>query len=875
MRSQGQEGLLYPGPPQPTGFANPAYQPDPSLQASHSGGAGYGDPAHAPGTGVYVIPVGQPPGYPPQHPSQYPPQHPPQYAHQYPPQHPPQHQPQHPPQHPPRYGENRVGPSTGTAWQGSGKSRNGCSKTAIIVTVVVVTLVIVIALAVSLGVLFANKAAEPLVETHLYRGSLRITSRTYTPELTNSGSAAFRELATEVEDGLDAKYQASDLADTYNSSTVTAFSQGSVMVEYVSRFMSTTAPNEFSVGDVVYGETDFGNLLVDPAYTIFSPMEACSSNDHQCVADGSCVPNDFVCDGMSDCPLWLGEADDEFNCGCFDWQYECDDGTCIFAEWQCDGMNDCSSGSDEFGCDLTCSPDQYTCTDGTCIYGYWECDGYDDCADGIDESNCASLNCDLYQTPCADQSRCIYTSWLCDGDNDCNDASDEQNCGNIHTCTEQGLWECNNGACISPIWLCDGDNDCTSAEDEADGICGAGRTCDSVQFTCSDGSCIPTSWLCDAFNDCSGGEDETGCTGASCSGSEYQCTSGSCIPSYWVCDYEEDCPDGGDEANGCVAPSAEPGNGGSNPALLVANCPGTNKFCYDSGSGGTCIEASTWCNGVTNCNHGGADELFCDCGERPVVDGSSGRKRGKPRIVGGQNAARGEFPSQVSLHLSGYGHVCGGSLINHNWVITAAHCVEDDPNARDWTVYLGLHIQGETTSRVQVFNVERIIYHDRYDRYRIDFDIALMQLAGTVHYDQAGYVRPICLPDDDNVFDSNSNCYISGWGTLSEGGYSADTLQDAQIPLVDWSVCNDADHYDGRITTRMLCAGYDAGGVDACQGDSGGPLICEDTDNRWYLVGVTSWGEGCARAYRPGIYADVKHFRDWIFSVIMHYENNG
>ncbi|CAH1248374.1 ST14 [Branchiostoma lanceolatum] len=855
MRSQGQEGLLHPGLQQPGGYSNPAFSPDTSPKTPHGHASAYGEPV--PGAPVYVIPVGQPPAYS-GHPPQYPPQHgpPPAYG-----------------GHPSRHQANRVGPND--AWQARGKSQSGCSKAAIIVTIVVVSLVIIVALAATLGVLLANKADGP-VETHLYQGSLRITSRAYTPDLANSGSAAFNELAGEVEAGLDAKYQASDLADTYNSSTVTGFSAGSVVADYVIRFVSTTAPPEQSVGDVMYGETDLDGLELDPAYTITTAVETCSSNQYQCIFDGSCIDSSYVCDGMADCPIWLGVGDDELNCGCFDWQYECDDGTCIFDSWQCDGENDCNSGSDEYGCGLTCSADdhEFTCTDGTCIFDYWECDGYDDCADGIDESDCDSLNCDLYYTPCADQSQCVYSLYLCDGDNDCTDASDEQNCGAILTCEQQGLWECTDGSCISPHWLCDGDNDCTTAEDEADGICGGNRTCDSAQFTCTDGSCIPTSWICDAYNDCDGGEDEDqDCTATTCSALQFQCTTGACIPSFWVCDHDTDCSGGEDEQDNCTAPTPEPipGVQSSNPDVHEDNCAGTTKFCYDSG--GTCIAADTWCNSLDDCPNE-ADEFFCGCGERPVVDGGR-KKRAKPRIVGGQDAARGQFPSQVSLHYTGYGHVCGGSLINNKWVMTAAHCVEESPNPRDWTVYLGLYIQGEITSRVQVFNVERIIYHDRYDRYRIDFDIALMELDGAVQYDQAGYVRPVCLPDDDNVFDSNSNCYISGWGTMYEGGDTADTNQYAQIPLVDWSVCNDAAHYDGRITTRMLCAGYDAGGVDACQGDSGGPLICEDTDDKWYLVGVTSWGEGCARQYRPGIYADVKHFRDWIFSVIMHYEDTG
>ncbi|XP_019632686.1 PREDICTED: atrial natriuretic peptide-converting enzyme-like [Branchiostoma belcheri] len=825
------------------GFVNPAFSPG-------------GQPVPAPP--VYVIPVGQPQHGPPPAYGGPPPQHGPPPGYGGP-----------PPAYggpPPGRGGSRVAPSN--VWPEPAKPRKACSTCAVVTIVLVIVLVIIAALGAALGVLLANNAAAP-VKTHLYQGSLRITSRAYTPDLANSGSAAFRELAAEVEAGLDAQYRSSDQGDTYNSSTVTEFSPGSVVASYVVRFVSSSAPSVQSVGDVLSDVAYLGLLDLDPTFTTTTAVEGCSSDQYQCVFDGSCIPTFAVCDGFSDCPILYDQADDELNCGCLDWQFECDDGSCIFSNWQCDGENDCSSGSDEYDCHLTCGPDDFTCTDGTCIFGSWRCDAYRDCADGSDEANCDSVDCDAYYTPCADQTQCILTQWLCDGDNDCNDASDEQNCGDILTCEEQGLWECTDGRCISPHWLCDGDNDCTGAEDEA-GCEETNRTCDGAQFTCSDGGCIPISWLCDAYNDCNGGEDEENCAARTCSGMEHQCDSGACIPISWVCDHEPDCPDGDDEQVDCVAPTAEPVPGveDTNPDILEDNCEGTMKFCYDSA--GTCIAALAWCNGVPDCPNE-ADELFCGCGERPVVDGGGRKKRAKPRIVGGQNAARGEFPSQVSLHVSGYGHVCGGSLVNNKWVVTAAHCVVDDPNPRDWTVYLGLHIQGETSSRVQVYDVERIIYHDRYDYWRTDFDIALMELDGTVEYDEDGYVRPVCLPDDDNVFTSESDCTISGWGTMYEGGDTATVLQDAEIPLVPRSVCNDADHYDGRITTRMICAGHDEGGVDSCQGDSGGPLSCEDTDGKWYLVGVTSWGEGCARPNRPGIYADVNHFRDWIFSVIVHY----
>lgn len=113
--------------------------------------------------------------------------------------------------------------------------------------------------------------------------------------------------------------------------------------------------------------------------------------------------------------------------------------------------------------------------------------------------------------------------------------------------------------------------------------------------------------------------------------------------------------------------------------------------------------------------------------------------------------------------------------------------------------------------------------------------------------------------------DSNSKCYITGWGTLSSGGSQPNVLMQASVPLVSKQRC--LIGYPGRIDDSMLCAGLDKGGVDACQGDSGGPLVCEHR-HIWYLEGATSWGWGCAQAGKYGVYAKVRHFRKWLLDTM-------
>ncbi|XP_019638141.1 PREDICTED: plasma kallikrein-like [Branchiostoma belcheri] len=168
----------------------------------------------------------------------------------------------------------------------------------------------------------------------------------------------------------------------------------------------------------------------------------------------------------------------------------------------------------------------------------------------------------------------------------------------------------------------------------------------------------------------------------------------------------------------------------------------------------------------------------------------------------------------------------------------------------------------------------QIILHEEYDNAEVDNDIALVKIPA-VDVDNNDYINTACLevPDVANSstqFTSKSTCFTQGWG-VTENQTQADILQEARVPLIENCV-EETSYRESHITENMLCAGYVDGGVDSCQGDSGGPLVCQDeTSGRWQLVGITSWGFGCARDGYPGVYARVSRYIDWIKNTI---ENN-
>ncbi|XP_028391081.1 mast cell tryptase-like [Dendronephthya gigantea] len=246
-----------------------------------------------------------------------------------------------------------------------------------------------------------------------------------------------------------------------------------------------------------------------------------------------------------------------------------------------------------------------------------------------------------------------------------------------------------------------------------------------------------------------------------------------------------------------------------------------------------------------------------------------GRKL-ESRIVGGSSTRPGDWPWVAMLtnkDVNGTSRqYCGGTLIYPNVVLTAAHCVVntlDDLGG----VRMGAYFRDTTKSigSEQDFDVVRILYHPDYNAgARFNNDIALLQLDRDVVRNYK--VSFACLPKSNNDFPPGTMCYIAGWGRLKSGGKSPEHMMHVEVPIVSNEECTAKDSYhDSKITPEMLCAGLKAGGKDTCQGDSGGPLMCK-IGFSWHIVGITSWGYGCAIPDYYGVYARVANFLDWIAS---------
>ncbi|XP_075333367.1 coagulation factor X isoform X1 [Odontesthes bonariensis] len=249
------------------------------------------------------------------------------------------------------------------------------------------------------------------------------------------------------------------------------------------------------------------------------------------------------------------------------------------------------------------------------------------------------------------------------------------------------------------------------------------------------------------------------------------------------------------------------------------------------------------------------------------------QRAGMTRIVNGEDCPPGECPWQALLLNEDNQGFCGGTILNEYVILTAAHCMNQ-------TRYIYVKL-GEFDTLVDhgneaVHHVAAIVTHFKYRPDTYHNDIALIKLATPIKFTR--YILPACIPESDfaeKVLMRQQDGMVSGFGRLGEGRQPSTILQRLTVPYVDRQTCMESTQL--RISMRMFCAGYDSVAKDACQGDSGGPHVTRYRDT-YFITGIVSWGEGCARKGKYGVYTQVSKYIRWIregINSLMPKDTNG
>ena len=234
-------------------------------------------------------------------------------------------------------------------------------------------------------------------------------------------------------------------------------------------------------------------------------------------------------------------------------------------------------------------------------------------------------------------------------------------------------------------------------------------------------------------------------------------------------------------------------------------------------------------------------------------------------VVGGSDAAPNEFPS-VSEVIIAKGFLCTGTLIAPDTVLTAGHCssITGGTGVASPAAYppqlIDVYIGSNKPGQGERVPVSRVIAHPDY-MLSDGYDISILKLSRA----SAKTPTPVAGAAEESLWAPSTMETIVGFGTTEEGGDTADTLQKAQVPVTTDAYCADAYPSSFEADTQ-ICAGFPEGGVDTCQGDSGGPMFGRNAAGALRVVGATSYGEGCARPGKPGVYARVGDdtLREWI-----------